>query len=88
MFRAVLTAGAAVCLAACANGWPRCDAQSRCAARMHHSPTAADCTPTGSKIPRSGCAISIPAAQASGEDLDRTRQQSGRATVPRLPGGH
>ena len=55
---------------------------------MHHSPTAADCTPTGSKIPRSGCAISIPAAQASGEDLDRTRQQSGRATVPRLPGGH
>jgi hypothetical protein len=86
MFRSMLIAGVAACVAACANGWPHCGEHSRCAAGVHHS--LADCTPTGSKISRQGCSTSTPAAQASGEDLDRLRQQSGGAAAVKLPGGH
>jgi hypothetical protein len=50
---------------ACANGWPR--------VHDHPPQVAADCVPTGSKIPRSGCATSTPANRTSADDLDKTQ---------------
>jgi len=79
MLRTALIATMVTCLGACADGWPR----------VHHpaaKAAAVNCTPTGSKISRNNCATTAPAASASGEDLDRARQQSGGAVVPPLPG--
>jgi hypothetical protein len=78
MFRTALLATLALGLGACAH-WPH-------EADHPQQTSAKDCTPTGSKISRQGCAISVPAAAASGEELDRAKQQSGSATAPKAPG--
>ncbi len=78
MLRTALIASAALSLGACAS-WPH-------EADHPQQTSAADCTPTGSKIARKGCAISVPAAASSGEELDRAKQQSGTASAPKAPG--
>ncbi len=78
MLRTTLVASLVLALGGCAS-WPH-------EADHPQKTSAADCTPTGSKISRQGCAISVPAAAASGEELDRAKQQSGSATAPKAPG--
>ncbi len=78
MFRTALLATLALGLGACAH-WPH-------EADHPQQTSAKDCTPTGSKISRQDCAISVPSASGSGEDLDHAKQQSGGAPAPKGPG--
>lgn len=78
MFRAVLIAILALGIGACANGWPY----------VRHSAAssaASNCTPTASKIARSGCTASMPANRPTGEDLEREQRITGAPSSGKFP---
>jgi hypothetical protein len=78
MFRAVLIAILVLGFSACANGWP----YVRHAAA---NSAASTCTPTTSKIARSGCLTSMPANRATGEDLEREQRITGAPSSGKFP---
>jgi len=61
-------------ISGCANGWP--SARHPGPSRAH---TAQNCVPTTSHISRTDCGTSAPGSQNSGEDLERTRNNSQNA---------